>query len=251
MRAVILAAGRGSRLGPYTVDRPKCLVELRGRSLLDRQVSALRAAGAEEVAVVAGWRAKLFERFAGRQLTVFVNEHWAGTTMVESLATAASWLRAGPVLVSYGDIVYSAATARALASVRHDLAIAYDPGWRELWERRFDAPLDDAETFRLDDRGLLAEIGGRPASMADVQGQYLGLLRFTPPAWALAERVLRSEPALHGADMTGLLRFLLRAHDVEIGAVPVSGPWCEFDHPGDVEVGHGVLDELDRAEAGA
>ena len=247
MRAVILAAGRGSRLGPYTVDRPKCLVELRGRSLLDRQVSALLAAGAEEVAVVAGWRAELF---AGRGLTVFVNERWADTTMVESLATAASWLREGPVLVSYGDIVYSAATARALASAGQDLAIAYDPGWRELWERRFAAPLDDAETFRLDDRGLLAEIGGRPASVAEVQGQYLGLLRFTPAAWALVERVLRTEAA-RGADMTGLLRFLLRAHDVEIGAVPVSGPWCEFDHPSDIEVGYGVLDELDRAEAGA
>jgi L-glutamine-phosphate cytidylyltransferase len=248
MRAVILAAGRGTRLGPYTVDRPKCLVELRGRSLLDRQVSALRAAGAEEVAVVAGWRAELFD---GRRLTVFVNERWAGTTMVESLATAASWLRAGPVLVSYGDIVYSAATARALASAEQELAIAYDPGWRELWERRFDAPLDDAETFRLDHRGLLAEIGARPASMAEVQGQYLGLLRFTPSAWALAERALRTESTLDGADMTGLLRFLLREHHLEIEAVPVSGPWCEFDHPSDVEVGHGVLDELDRAEAEA
>ncbi len=248
MRAVILAAGRGTRLGPYTVDRPKCLVELRGRSLLDRQVSALRAAGAEEIAVVAGWRAELF---GDRGLTVFVNERWAGTTMVESLATASSWLRAGPVLVSYGDIVYSAATARALASATHELAIAYDPGWRKLWERRFDSPLDDAETFRLDHRGLLAEIGGRPASMAEVGGQYLGLLRFTPSAWALVERVLRTESAVHGTDMTGLLRHLLRAHGVEIGAVPVSGPWCEFDHPSDVEVGHAVLDELDRAESEA
>ena len=248
MRAVILAAGRGSRLGPYTADRPKCLVELRGRSLLDRQVSALRAAGAAEVAVVAGWRAELFD---GRGLPVFRNERWADTTMVESLATAASWLRASPVLVSYGDIVYSAATARALAAAAQDLAIAYDPGWQQLWERRFDAPLDDAETFRLDHRGLLAEIGGRPASMADVQGQYLGLLRFTPAAWALVEQVLRSESAPHGADMTGLLRFLLREPGVEIGAVPVSGPWCEFDHPSDVAVGYDVLDELDRAEAEA
>jgi choline kinase len=248
MRAVILAAGRGTRLGPYTVDRPKCLVELAGRPLLDRQVSALLAAGADEVAVAAGWRAELFD---GRGLTVFVNEHWASTTMVESLATAAPWLRAGPVLVSYGDIVYSAATARALAGAGQDLAIAYDPGWRVLWERRFDAPLDDAETFRLDHRGLLAEIGGRPASADEVQGQYLGLLKFTPPAWALVERVLRTEPAVHGADMTGLLRFLVRELGVEVGAVPVSGPWCEFDHPSDVEVGHGVLDELDREEAEA
>lgn len=245
MRAVILAAGRGARMKWYTVDRPKCLVELRGRTLLDRQVSALRAAGADEVAVVTGWRAELFD---GCGLTVFRNDRWARTTMVESLATAGSWLRAGPVLVSYGDIVYSAATARALAAARQELAIAYDAGWRALWERRFDAPLDDAETFRLDHRGLLTEIGGRPSSADEVGGQYLGLLKFTPPAWALVERVLRTESTVRGVDMTGLLRFLLREHDLAIGATPVSGPWCEFDHPGDVEVGRGVLDELDRGE---
>jgi L-glutamine-phosphate cytidylyltransferase len=248
MRAVILAAGRGSRMGEYTVDRPKCLVELRGRSLLDRQVAALRAAGADEVAVVAGWRAELFD---GLGHTVFVNDRWDRTTMVESLATAGSWLRAGPVLVSYGDIVYSAATARTLAAAGQSLAIAYDPGWRTLWERRFDVPLEDAETFRLDERGLLTEIGGRPFSAEEVQGQYLGLLKFTPPAWSLVERVLRTESTVDGLDMTALLAYLLREHPLEIGAAAVSGPWCEFDHPADVEVGHAVLDELDREESRA
>jgi L-glutamine-phosphate cytidylyltransferase len=243
MRAVILAAGRGRRMGRYTVDRPKCLVELRGRTLLDRQMSALREAGARDVAVVAGWRAELFH---GTGLTVFVNDKWALTTMVESLAAADSWLRRGPVLVSYGDIVYSAATARTLAAAEHDLAVAYDPGWQALWERRFAAPLDDAETFRLDGRGLLAEIGGRPTSLAQVQGQYLGLLKFTPAAWALVRGLLRTEAGLRGTDMTGLLRFLVCERGFAIGATPVSGPWCEFDHPSDLGVGLDVLGELDR-----
>jgi choline kinase len=243
MRAVILAAGRGQRLGKYTVDRPKCLVELRGRTLLDRQVAALRAAGADEVAVVAGWRAELFDDSG---LTVFLNERWAQSTMVESLAAAHPWLREGPVLVSYGDIVYSAATARALAAAQEHLAIAYDPDWQSLWDRRFTDPLDDAETFRLDDSGLLAEIGGRPSSAAEVQGQYVGLLKFTPAAWAHVRAVLLTDVAAQGLDMTGLLSFLLREHRLAVGVTPVSGPWCEFDHPSDVEVGMGVLDVLDR-----
>ncbi len=243
MRAVVLAAGRGSRMGPHTADRPKCLVKLRGRTLLDRQVAALRAAGAAEVAVVAGWRAELFDDSG---LTVFRNDRWADTTMVASLAAARPWLRSGPVLVGYGDIVYSAATARARAAAAEwDLAIAYDPDWLPLWERRFADPLSDAETFRLAADGLLAEIGGRPASTGEVHGQYVGLLRFTPAAWALVEDVLLTEDAVRDADLTGLLRFLLRERGLAIGATPVSGPWCEFDHPTDLPVGLDVLAELD------
>ncbi len=245
MRAVILAAGRGKRLGAYTGDRPKCLVELAGRSLLDRQLAALRAGGATDVAVVAGWHA---ERFDGTGLTVFRNERWAETTQVESLLAAGPWLRAGPVLVSYGDIVYSAATVRALAACPHDLAIAYDPGWAAVWRRRFAEPLDDAETFRLGDGGLLAEIGGRPESVEEVEGQYVGLLKFTPEAWASLREVVLTEAAVHGADLTGLLRFLLRERGTAIGTAPVDGPWWEFDQPSDVEAGLGVLAELDRRE---
>lgn len=245
MRAVILAAGRGKRLGTATDDRPKCLVELAGRSLLDRQLTALRAGGAPDVAVVAGWHA---ERFDTDRLTVFRNDRWAETTQVESLLAADPWLRAGPVVVSYGDIVYSAETVRALIACPHELAIAYDPGWRAVWERRFAEPLDDAETFRLGEAGLLTEIGGRPRSVAEVEGQYVGLLKFTPPAWALVRAVVRTEAAVHGADLTGLLRFLLRERGTAIGTTPVSGPWWEFDQPSDIAAGLEVLAELDRRE---
>jgi choline kinase len=247
MRAVILAAGRGSRMGPHTADRPKALCELLGRSLLDRQLGALRAAGARDVAVVAGWHAELFDDTG---LTVFRNERWAETTQVESLLTADPWLREGPVLVSYGDIVYSAETVRALAGSPRDIALAYDPGWQALWERRFAAPLEDAETFRLGEADLVAEIGGRPESVAEVQGQYVGLLRFTPPGWALFRETALTEAAVRGADLTGLLRFLVRERGAAVGATPVSGPWCEFDQPSDIEAGLDVLAELDRRERG-
>lgn len=246
MRAVILAAGRGRRMGPYTMDRPKCLLELGGRTLLDRQVAALRAAGARDVAVVAGWRAELFE---DRGLTVFRNERWAETTMVASLAAADPWLRAGPVLVSYGDILYSSATARTLAGVRHTLAVAYDPDWHSLWARRFADPLDDAETFRLDEAGLLAEIGGRPTSVAEIQGQYMGLLKFTPTAWSVVRAALATEDTASGMDMTGLLSFLLTRRRLAIGATAVVGPWCEVDHPTDLEIGLAAIDALDHQTA--
>jgi choline kinase len=243
MKGLILAAGRGSRLGKFTVDRPKCLVDIDGKSLLDRQVAALRAAGADEVGVVTGWCAGAFE---GTGLPTFHNPDWADTTMVGSLAAAQDWLLAGPVLVSYGDIVFGAATAARLAQASGALTISYDPDWEALWRSRFDRPLDDAETFVRDERGLLADIGGHPDTAAEVQGQYLGLLRFTPAAWSVIAELRATDAEVRDLDMTGLLRHLVRSGLLPVQTVAAAGPWCEFDHPHDIDVGLDIIRELDE-----
>ncbi len=242
MKALILAAGRGSRLGGYTADRPKCLVDLDGRTLLERQVAALRAAGADEVGVVTGWCA---DAVRDTGLPTFHNPRWADSTMVESLAAAHNWLATASVLVSYGDIVYGATTALRLAESTAELAIAYDPHWESLWRSRFERPLDDAETFRLDDSGFVTDIGGRPRSTAEIEGQYLGLLRVTPPAWSVVRELRARDERVRALDMTGLLRHLVRTGLLRVHAVPADGPWCEFDHPSDLDVGRDIVRQLD------
>lgn len=243
MRGLVLAAGRGSRLGPSTQDRPKCLVAVDGRTLLDRQVSALRAGGASEVGVVTGW---CRDAFVGYGLPTFVNERWAETTMVDSLACASPWLTRGVVLVSYGDLVYSRATVRRLAAEDADVVIAYDPDWRRLWEERFADPLSDAETFRLGADGRVLDIGARPKSIGDVQGQYMGLLRLTPSGWAELRRVLAESD--DRPDMTMLLRRTVQSGRRAVIAVMAEGPWYEFDHPTDLERGLPVIRWLDSTE---
>src|SRR6202050_2113488 len=122
MRAVILAAGRGRRLGPLGDDRPKCLVELAGKPLIERQISALRRGGVDEIGVVRGYRAEMID-FPG--LAYFANERWAETNMVMSLAAAASWLRSGPVIVSYADIFYRGELVRGLAGAAGPLVFSF------------------------------------------------------------------------------------------------------------------------------
>ena len=101
MRAVILAAGRGSRMGAFGEARPKCLIELAGKALLDRQLAALSAGGVSELGIVRGYRAEMLARPG---LVCFENPRWAETNMVMSLAAAEAWLRTAPLIVSYADI---------------------------------------------------------------------------------------------------------------------------------------------------
>jgi L-glutamine-phosphate cytidylyltransferase len=235
MRALILAAGRGSRMGAVGDNRPKCLVELGGRPLLDRQLAALRRGGATEVGIVRGYRA---EMLSDTGLTFFENRQWAETNMVMSLAAAAAWLRTGPVIVSYADIFYRSDLIRALAAAPGELVISYDRHWRSLWTRRFADPLADAETFRLGPKGELLEIGAKTTRIEDIEGQYMGLLKFTPTAWAVIESLLAEldAPTRNRLDMTGLLRRLLAQRRLTISTHGTDEQWGEIDNPGDAEL---------------
>jgi choline kinase len=233
MRAVILAAGRGSRMGNIGEDRPKCLVELEGKPLIERQIAALRRGGVDEIGVVRGYRAEMID-FAG--LSYFANERWAETNMVMSLASAAPWLRSGAVIVSYADIFYRSELVRSLVDVPGELVISYDRAWRRLWSRRFADPLADAETFRIGAAGQLLEIGGKTTRIEDIEGQYMGLLKFTPPAWSAVEALLSTldAPVRDRLDVTGLLRRLLTRQEFPIATFGTDGQWGEIDNPEDV-----------------
>ena len=240
MKAIILAAGRGSRMKNLTDDRPKCLVELRGKALLDWQLAALREAGIEQAAIVTGYRRELF---ADRGLTEFHNPRWAETNMVSSLACAQKWLQAETCIVSYSDIFYSAQAVRLLMESQAALAVTYDPNWLELWKQRFGNPLVDAETFRLNLDQTLAEIGKKPKSVEEVQGQYMGLLRFMPVGWA---EILRSRVGLpltecDRMDMTATLQKVIEASRIPIAAIPYRGEWGEVDLVQDLATYNDVL----------
>jgi choline kinase len=232
MRALILAAGRGSRMGAAGDTRPKCLVEFAGKSLLDRQMAGLLGGGATEVGVVRGYRAEMLDRTG---LACFENPRWSETSMVMSLAAAEPWLSTAPLIVSYADIFYHRELVRYLAAAKGDLVIAYDRGWQSLWTRRFDNPLSDAETFRASPSGQLLEIGGKTDRVEEIHGQYMGLLKFTPAAWRAVSSLLDELDAASrdGLDMTALLRRLI-ARDYPVATLATEGNWGEIDSPSDL-----------------
>jgi choline kinase len=235
MKAIILAAGRGSRMKSKTDDNPKCLVKLDGEALLDRQLRALRDGGADQIAIVTGYRGEMLE---GRADATFHNPRWSETNMVSSLATASDWLEREPVIISYSDIFYDPSAVEALRDCDADIAITFDRHWERLWEARFDDPLLDAETFRTDGDGRLVEIGGKPRSTDEIKGQYMGLLRFSPAGWAefQAMREELDDAARDKLDMTSALQNVIRRGRVPIAALPYEATWGEIDSEDDLAV---------------
>ena len=177
MKAIILAAGRGSRMKHLTEEHPKCLIKLNGKPLIDWQIETIKSAGITEIAIVTGYKNNLLNN---RGLVEFFNHRWETTNMVTSLICADSWLNNNDCIVSYSDIFYKKSAIKSLVDNKSNLAITFDPNWEELWSKRFGDPLLDAETFKLKNNKFLAEIGKPPNLLKEIEGQYMGLLKFTP-----------------------------------------------------------------------
>lgn len=239
-RALILAAGQGTRLRPLTNDKPKCLVPLMGVSLLGRQLATLKAAGIEDVHVATGYRSDQIEKLG---LATSYNERFASTNMVESLFSAMDFInKEGDLIIAYGDIVYQPDNLAALLAVDDEIALMIDKDWRDLWSLRLDNPLEDAETLMMNGQGYVTELGKKPESYERIQGQYTGLIKIR--ADKLRDFVafyngLDREAQYDGKDfdnmyMTSFLQMLIDAGWKAKAAI-VNNGWLEIDSVDDLE----------------
>lgn len=235
--AVHLAAGQGTRLRPLTNDRPKPLVKLGNKSLLERNVETLSEAGVEEQLVVTGYRA---DKIRALDLETVHNERYAETDMVYSLFCARdSFTGQRDLLISYGDIVYDRTLVDALLSCDAPLCVVVDRSWQSLWEARFEDPLDDAETLEVTPNGRIKEIGNEPSSLDDVNAQYVGLLKVRASFLDQFVATFDELSATADGDRTTnveMTHFIQELVDDgwEVRAVPVEGGWVEVDTTDDL-----------------
>ena len=234
MKAIILAAGRGSRMGKLTDELPKCMLPLKGKPLLNWQIGAItEEAGVTDIAVVCGYKKETVQ--ANGITERFENSRWNETNMVRSLTCADNWLKREGCIISYGDIFYETSAVSSLIDCNAEIAITYDVNFKSLWGSRQENPLDDLETFKIDNTGKLLTIGNKPQSIDEIQGQYMGLLKFTPKGWQMTTRYLDSlsDQQVDKLDMTSLLRELIE-NNIQIQTVPYKGSWGEVDSASDL-----------------
>lgn len=214
-----------------TDDRPKCLLPLAGKPLLEWQVASLKQGGIKTIHAVLGYRS---ESISG-DFSRLHNPRWSVTNMVRTLMYAEEVLLDHDCIISYSDIAYHPDHVARLAENREDIAISYDTAWEKLWKLRFDDPLSDAETFRQEN-GLLKEIGNKTDDINNIHGQYMGLIKCTTAGYKAIKNHVSSlsDKDADNLDMTALLSGLLR-NGVRIGVTAVNGGWVEADNAIDLE----------------
>ncbi len=246
MRVIILAAGQGTRLRPYTDERPKCLVELQGRALLHRQLDVLRARGLDDITLIGGYRADCLQD-QGTELVI--NPRFAETNMVSTLFCAEARMIDGEdLLIAYGDIIYQPSVLDSLLDTDAPLAISIDRQWRRFWEIRMDNPLADAETLKLDADGHILELGKKPRDYSEVQGQYMGLIKVRGDhvvAFRQAWHQMDRQVLLDGKDFDNMYMTTFLQSMIDSGwkarAAFTDNGWLEVDTVEDLDQYHKML----------
>ncbi len=232
MKAIILAAGEGKRLMPYTSGIPKCMVNVGGRPLIEYQIDVLKRSGINDIIIVKGHHANKIKIIGTK---TFTNKRYYETNMVSSLFCAESELN-GDVIISYGDIVYSDSILKKLIKSKHNISVAIDLEWKRYWMERFENPLDDAETLKLSSGGRIIEIGQKPKSLEEIEGQYIGLMKFSSQGIRSLKNIFYKSKELKqiqnknykNAFMTDLLQSLID-EGINVWPVNIQGEWVEVD----------------------
>jgi len=241
MRALILCAGQGSRLRPLTNERPKCMVPLLGRPLFDYQIDTLASCGISDVSLVTGYASEHFEQTGYQR---FHNSSFATTNMVTSLFKASDMFDGSTdLIIGYSDIVYERKVLQPLIDCDATVATAIDVGgWLELWNERMDDPLSDVETLKFNTDGTLSEIGHKPDTYDDIEGQYIGLIKIAREAQAdvlafyngLDRSGTYDGQPFANMYMTSFIQGLIDAGQ-SVLAARTSGGWLEVDTIQDLE----------------
>ena len=244
MNAIILAAGKGERLQPLTNDKPKCLVELFGKSLLEWQIEAFQSSGITDITIVSGYKSDLINF---PEITILKNEKYESTNMVETLFSAKEKML-DSTIVSYGDIIFEKNVLESLINSPNDISVIVDKQWKRLWEKRFQDPLSDAESLVIED-GYIVEIGQKVNSYEKICGQYIGLMKFQGSGIDLIKRhyeeaknqantgtnPLNASLPFEKSYLTDFLYSLIRG-GATIKAVPVNNGWLEIDTLSDLDL---------------
>jgi choline kinase len=203
-RAIIVAAGRGSRLGGKTDVIPKCMVEVGGRPILHHQLDALGRAGVGDFVVVRGYRGDLID--GGPHPLRFVdNPEWQSNNILASLLYAEGEMDGGFVF-SYSDIVYAAEVARRLVEAVDPsvaAALVIDRRWQDAYVGRTLHPVSEAELAQVQGTGRdarVVRVGKQAVDPALAIGEFIGLAWFSPEGSRALRALWKEKVAAPGLD---------------------------------------------------
>jgi choline kinase len=254
VKAIIVAAGRGRRLGPETAELPKCMVSVGGKPILHRQLDALAAAGATDFVIVRGY---LGERISalGHAVRFVDNPEWATNNILASLLFAEAEMT-GPFLFSYSDIVFAPAHARLAAASTADVGLVIDRRWQDTYVGRVHHPLAEAElaSVRQTAAGASVDRVGKTVVPADeAAGEFIGLARFSMAGamalrqvWARAKAAGMEAPFGRAAHLRqAYLSDALNAMadgGTQLEPLFIDGRWREIDTEEDLSRAQDIVD---------
>ena len=236
MQAIIIGAGRGSRLNALTDSQPKCYAPIGGRRILDWMLDALDEAGLKTPVFIGGYQIDLI-RADYPQLTFCHNADWPNNNILASLFYAEDHMSEG-FICTYADILYRGSVVQRALEHQGDIVLCVDTDWRARYAHRSQHPEGDAEKVIAEgDRVLRVD---RHIASEAASGEYIGVARFSAAAveWLrdhhqrvkeiFASEVWRDNTVFEKAYLIHLFQEMLE-EGVDFHMVTTDGEYMEID----------------------
>lgn len=242
MKAIILAAGKGSRLGKITENIPKGMIKLLGKTLIERQIKIYQNCGINDITIVTGYKGEIIQ-FPG--INYVKNENFAETNMNESLFCASEKL-SDSVIISYTDIIFEQKIMQQIIESSADIGVAVNLDWKVNYEGRTLHPLSEAENV-LVENGKICQIKKNISKTIPNQkiGEFIGIIKLSKEGGKiLLQKYLELKEnhkgsfhnanSLQEAYITDMIQDVI---DSEYDVVPlmIDGKCFEIDTPEDLD----------------
>ncbi len=243
MNVIIIGAGRGARIMPYSKDAPKCFTEISGKRIIDYSMEAFRKSNPGNLHFIGGYLIEVVKK----EYPNFVFHHnieWEHNNILASLFYAQDAMKDG-FISSYSDIIYTPEIIKKVFESRHDITLAIDTDWKSRYKDRSQHPMDDAEKVLFE--GAKIKKISRKISNDGADGEFIGVAKFTPKgaqkfikAYHEAKQKYEGKP-FHEASvfkksyLIHLLEEMLENGE-EIHFVPTHGGYYEIDTVEDIKL---------------
>ena len=174
-KALIIAAGLGSRLKKHTENLPKCMLDFGGKTLLQRQLDAYKKNSITDISVIRGYKK---EKIKYKGLKYFENTDYKNNNILNSIFYAEDFIN-GNIIISYSDILFDSTVVKRLLKSNHDISVVVDIDWRGYYVGRKDHPISEAENVIFNSNNEVEKIGKINTGNEEVHGEFIGMIKLT------------------------------------------------------------------------
>jgi len=174
-KALIIAAGLGSRLKKHTENLPKCMLDFGGKTLLQRQIDAYNKNNIKDISLIRGYKK---EKINYKGLRYFENKDYRNNNILNSIFYAEKIIN-GNIIISYSDILFDPMVVQRTIDSNHDISVVVDIDWRGYYVGRKDHPISEAENVIFNSNNEVEKIGKINTGNEDVHGEFIGMIKLS------------------------------------------------------------------------
>ena len=174
-KALIIAAGLGSRLKKHTENLPKCMLDFGGKTLLQRQLDSYKKCGIRDISLIRGYKK---EKINYKGIKYFENTDYKNNNILNSIFYAENVIN-GNIIISYSDILFDHSVVKRLLKSNHDISVVVDIDWRGYYVGRKDHPISEAENVIFNSNNEVEKIGKINTGKEEVHGEFIGMIKLS------------------------------------------------------------------------